>query len=698
MAQRYIVTAAIITGAVVIFSYIILGFVVVKYLKSSEAPEGRYHIGEIPPSVLNNTDHFATDDSYRAQIALAQRQVAEGRFAAAWATLARTCVVRRGWEWRYLVGLCISKENLNKMPAVPTTDAGDMLDFTRFAEYVDAAEFSLDGSRLVTISPGCSIKVWDSETNAEVASFRSFVPYLSPVALSPNGSKIILVFSGITPWLWNIDSQKIIAVLEGHEGNINDVTFSPDGRMIASASSDHTVRLWDADKGSQIRVLSGHSDWVFKVVFSPDGARLLTCSRDGTIRIWSADSDREIFQHSEDAPIVHLSICPLGTSFFSLTLDQGILKGRIRNLETGELLTTLEDQDLHVIKFPFNTAATRRTGSSKGEAVIWDVNTGETVLRLASAYLALFHPDGHRLLLFSENVPPQTFEAPDLPADINVFENAENLLRAMESKRADSRKIRAAHHFDDSGDVVFIARSEAEERIGQLLRLLDSPHESFGAELDAMPFEVTEDLVGDVMLRMGFSVGDILTRVNDVDTPSVKACYDMFAAFLDTFREAPGLSSLTVAVKRDGRIRKMCYVFVEPQLIHRSVRLPQASIAMASEYLSTEAAGAYGKDFLDNVDRETAQALGEPWRESEPVDYWIGDSPGPIDRRIVAALGLLRGDRVIVVSGTRVHGRYEFVEQLKQVYSRSKNGHGGDWSILVQRGPFQLIKLEAILQ
>jgi WD40 repeat protein len=94
--------------------------------------------------------------------------------------------------------------------------------------------------------------------------------------------------------VWDTESGAQLATLSGHKMEVNCVAFSPDGTRIASGSSDDTVRVWDAESGEALLVLRGHEQFVTLIAFSPCGNRIVSCSCRGTLRVWNANNGAEL--------------------------------------------------------------------------------------------------------------------------------------------------------------------------------------------------------------------------------------------------------------------------------------------------------------------------------------------------------------------------------------------------------------------
>ena len=152
------------------------------------------------------------------------------------------------------------------------------------------AEFSPDGSRIVTASWDSTARVWEAASGELVVALEGHTSAVRHSAFSPDGSRIVTASSDDTARVWEAASGELVVALEGHTSAVRHSAFSPDGSRIVTASSDDTARVWEAASGELVVALEGHTSAVAHAAVAPDGSRIVTASSDDTPRVWEAAS------------------------------------------------------------------------------------------------------------------------------------------------------------------------------------------------------------------------------------------------------------------------------------------------------------------------------------------------------------------------------------------------------------------------
>ena len=103
---------------------------------------------------------------------------------------------------------------------------------------------------------------------------------------SPDGTRVVTASDEATARVWDTKTGKALTEPLRHKGLVRSAQFSPDGTRVVTASGDTTARVWDAKTGKALTEPLRHEDVVLSAQFSPEGTRVATASDDTTARVW----------------------------------------------------------------------------------------------------------------------------------------------------------------------------------------------------------------------------------------------------------------------------------------------------------------------------------------------------------------------------------------------------------------------------
>lgn len=196
------------------------------------------------------------------------------------------------------------------------------------------------------------------------------------VAALAGGRRVVAAHGDRTLKVWDIETGAVIATLRGHQGFVWHVAAHPSAPQVLSASDDGTLRLWDVDTGACLRVLRGHTGWVASVAFLPDGTAAVSTGGDGTIRLWALGDDtpaRTIGGHRGYAAAI--AVAADGTTVYSGGEDGAIARW---SLDDARLIRRWDAHAEGVWSLAV-TGTGVLSGGRDGVACLWDPDRGERV-------------------------------------------------------------------------------------------------------------------------------------------------------------------------------------------------------------------------------------------------------------------------------------------------------------------------------
>jgi WD40 repeat protein len=174
--------------------------------------------------------------------------------------------------------------------------------------------FSPDGTRLATIGPKNTAKVYDlANGGRDLLTLEGHTAPVITISFSPDRKLLATTSEDKSVKLWDAGTGRELNTFIGHTHFTSRVVFSPDGTRLASGSFDSTVKVWDIQTGQELLTLSGHGASVWGIAFSPDGGFIATGSNDNTLRLWDLRTGEPLFTLPTAALPIRISFTPDST-------------------------------------------------------------------------------------------------------------------------------------------------------------------------------------------------------------------------------------------------------------------------------------------------------------------------------------------------------------------------------------------------
>ncbi len=326
-----------------------------------------------------------------------------------------------------------------------TAPLPDNLSLEGHEQAVWTVAFSPDGNRVASGSLDLTAAVWDTQTGERLITLNVGFPVIS-LAFSPGGERLVTAGTNHTAKVWSTLNGQELLMLSGHSSTVNSVAWSADGRLILTGGRDGTARLWNAATGDPVRTVMVRSNRWITPAFSPDGRSFATGSNDGAAALWDTESGRQVRAlegHEESVQQVLFS--PDGSLLATGSSDR---KTRLFKVASGEMLFSMEGHRGGITSLAFSPDGSRlatagaganlgAVGNYERSALIWDVRTGQRLLKL-DAHLnwvigVAFSLDGRRLATSSADNTVRVWEPfPWKPEDY-AAENGDSAPEKLES-------------------------------------------------------------------------------------------------------------------------------------------------------------------------------------------------------------------------------------------------------------------------
>ncbi len=303
---------------------------------------------------------------------------------------------------------------------------------------VISADFSADGTRLVTASEDRTAQRWDVGTGEPIGPAMTHDGAIGFAVFAPDGLGIATVSNEDELERWDRPDEPasarrklrgpvmamrfvgtalrvVIAVEHANvevvdggtgeplgpairlDGDVKSADIAPDGETIVTGSASGVAEVWNVRSGLRVGEPMAHDDWVQDVSFSADGRRVLTVSRT-TTRVWDSGNGSPAGATTTHPDRIRWArFSPDGHRLVTTSMP-GIV--RIRDVGTGEVLDELRTAGDGFAFAAFDPGGTRlATGAADGTARVWSVawSSYQDPQKLRQAVCARMNGDTRRI-------------------------------------------------------------------------------------------------------------------------------------------------------------------------------------------------------------------------------------------------------------------------------------------------------------
>lgn len=139
--------------------------------------------------------------------------------------------------------------------------------------------------------------------------------------------------------LWDVATGQQLTNFAKHRSTIYDVFLSPDTKLLGAVSRDGTAILWDWEQGKEKHTFSGYKSFVSRLAFSSDGKIIAAGGKE--VRAW--------------------------------------------DVETGRLLTSIDNKEQEVKELIFTKQGEWLIVSDEKKVTVWNPQSGVLVRELGNA-------------------------------------------------------------------------------------------------------------------------------------------------------------------------------------------------------------------------------------------------------------------------------------------------------------------------
>lgn len=161
------------------------------------------------------------------------------------------------------------------------------------------AEFTHDGSHIVTVGYDASVRLWstDADEPQQVALDDSHQGWVTGLAVHTTETRVYTSDSFGTLSCFNYANNTLQSAWsnsDAHDGWIRELALAPDGKTLVSVSRDQTICTWDPNTGARRNTFEGNGADIYTAAWHPDSTAFATGDAKGNVVYRNANTGKVI--------------------------------------------------------------------------------------------------------------------------------------------------------------------------------------------------------------------------------------------------------------------------------------------------------------------------------------------------------------------------------------------------------------------
>lgn len=279
----------------------------------------------------------------------------------------------------------------------------------RHADEVFAAEFSHDGTRVLTASKDHTAHLWDAVSGRQIRTIEHKAPVLM-ATFSRDDTRIFTVSADKTASLWNAAAGEVLETYKNVAVGAPRLVAGmfADGFSVYYAGTDRGAHVVDLRTGRARDLPRATSGSVTAIAVADTDGLLAAASSDGSVRVWNGAGALAAQIRARPAKVEAIVFSPLGDLLATFGDDHS---ARVWTIEGSAVAAPTHNGPVRGASFSPG-GDHLLTWSDDGTAAVW-TTAGKQVATLrhgAPVERALFSPDGRRVITSGKEPTPKIWD------------------------------------------------------------------------------------------------------------------------------------------------------------------------------------------------------------------------------------------------------------------------------------------------